>query len=409
MDIDELLQALPIKRIKPVDGLAITASVWQEAHDYHRLRQRFHNMWGHGPGILSGLEVIASDPPDTSVYILPGVAIDPGGELIVVTKPVAYDVATAQGTLHLLLSHGESPPRAGEGQDRDSEVLYVHAEYGIEAQVSPPSGTGVELGRIRRRDRQAPISDAVHAERPAPNEIDARFRREIGAQSGGAARHGQPIASMAVCQVGKPTVGLPTVGLPEQNEHHLRGTRRLARAMRYEGKIALWVDGDVPIGPELAEYTLVYVVGLGSHEFTAEQMSAIYTYVQEGGTIFFESCRQDVVAEPPPADAAFLGLLESLGVQLEPVPPGHPLLTEPYLFAAPAAGFASGDELKLLAGGGVVFSSHDYGCLWQGERHGGPPTREEIRAAHEWGHNLVAYALHRRARSRAQRAIRMAV
>ena len=25
-----------------------------------------------------------------------------------------------------------------------------------------------------------------------------------------------------------------------------------------------------------------------------------------------------------------------------------------------------------------------------GERHGDAPSREEIRAAHEWGHNLVA-------------------
>jgi hypothetical protein len=386
VDIDELLQALPTRRIKPVDGLAVTAAVWEEAHDYHRLRQRFHNLLGHGPGILAGLEVIASDPPDTSVYVLPGVAIGAGGEFVVLAEPVAYDIAAAQGPLHVLLSYGEGPPRAGGGPDQGSEILYVHAEFGIEAQLNPAGDSGVELARIRRRDRQAPIADAQDPEHPAPNEIDLRFRREIGAAFavGPAALHSRPIASMAVCTVGTP-----------QNERHHRGANALGRAMRHAGKTPLWVDDDVPLDPELASYTLVYLVGQGSFELTADEMNGLYTYLQGGGTLFIESCRQDLAAEDPPADAAFFGLLDSLGVHLEAVPPDHPLLTDPYLFAAPPPGFAAEGERKLLAGDGVVFSNYDYGCLWQGERHGGPPTREEIRAALEWGSNVVAYAVRR--------------
>jgi hypothetical protein len=380
VDIDELLQALPTRRIKPVDGLAVTAAVWEEAHDYHRLRQRFHNLLGHGPGIVAGLEVIASDPPDTSVYVLPGVAIGPGGELVVLAEPVAYDIAAAQGPLHVLLSYGEGPPRAGGGPDQGSEILYVHAEFGIEARLNPAGDSGVELARIRRRERQAPIADAQDPEHPATNEIDQRFRREIGA-------HSQEAASMAICYAGQP-----------QNERHCHGADALGRAMRHGGKIPLWVDDDLPLDPELASYTLVYLVGQGSFELTADQMNALYTYLQGSGTLFIESCRQDLRAGDPPSDAAFFGLLDSLGIRLEAVPPGHPLLTDPYLFAAPPPGFAAEGERKLLAGDGVVFSNYDYGCLWQGERHGGPPTREEIRAALEWGSNLVAYAVRRRKR-----------
>jgi len=46
----------------------------------------------------------------------------------------------------------------------------------------------------------------------------------------------------------------------------------------------------------------------------------------------------------------------------------------------------------------VIFSTHDYGCLWQGERRGGSASREEIRSAMEWGSNVVAYALARHKR-----------
>jgi hypothetical protein len=378
VDIDELLQALPTRRIKPVDGLAVTAAVWEEAHDYHRLRQRFHNLLDHGPGILAGLEVIASDPPDTSVYVMPGVAIGTGGELVVLTEPVAYDIAAAQGPLHVLLSYGEGPPRAGGGPDQGAEILYVHTEFGIEAQLNPAGDSGVELARIRRRERQAPIADAQDPEHPAPNEIDLRFRREIGA-------HSQEAASMAICYAGQ-----------LQNERHHRGANALGRAMRHAGKTPLWIDDGVPLDPELASYTLVYLVGQGSFELSADEMNGLYTYLQGGGTVFIESCRQDLAAGDPLSDAAFFGLLDSLGVHLEAVPPGHPLLTDPYLFAAPPPGFAAGGERKLLAGDGVVFSNYDYGCLWQGERHGGPPTREEIRAALEWGSNVVAYAVRRR-------------
>lgn len=81
------------------------------------------------------------------------------------------------------------------------------------------------------------------------------------------------------------------------------------------------------------------------------------------------------------------------------------MLEDPYLFAALPAGFETGEAGALSLGGladnpgSVVMSTFDYGCLWQGERRGGPATREEIRAALEWGTNLVAYALQRRQRA----------
>ena len=84
---NNLLKEFPNKRIKPVDGMAVTADVWEEEHRYHRQLLRYHNLYNHGSGIVTGLQVIASDPADTSVYILPGVAVDSVGNTIVISEP----------------------------------------------------------------------------------------------------------------------------------------------------------------------------------------------------------------------------------------------------------------------------------------------------------------------------------
>src|SRR5207247_1232868 len=121
-------------RIKAVDGMAVTADVWEEAHEYHRQQQQLHARFGHGPGVLSGLEVVASDPPDTAMYIRPGVAIDAAGHTIVLAEALSYDVAGAPvGRFYLLLTFSESRPRSDNGQSQEGAPLYVHAEFGLEA------------------------------------------------------------------------------------------------------------------------------------------------------------------------------------------------------------------------------------------------------------------------------------
>jgi hypothetical protein len=372
----EWLKAYPSRRIKPVDGMAVTAALWEEAHDYHQQMQRAHNMLSHGPGILAGLEVIASDPPDTSIYILPGFAIDTDGTIIILAEPTTYDMGNTQGPLHVLLTFGEGLIRMEKGPDPVEDSPYVYAQFGIEARASIEGKSGVELMRIHREGTQAPITNALNPEQPGPNEIDLRFRREIGAAV-------PEIATMALSYVDG-----------SQNEQHNRGAVTLGRAMRQVGKTSLWVDHDIQLDADLEKYSLIYLIGQGEFKLKREIMDALYNYLQGGGTVLFESCRQG--NEEPPADAAFLDMIGSLGIKLEEVEGGHPLLSEPHFFAAPASGAVVEGESKLLVGGGVVYSSFDYGCLWQGTRHGAAASREEIRAGHEFGHNLIAYALRRK-------------
>ncbi len=372
---EDTIRQFPAKRISAFDGMAITAKVWTDAHEYHRRSQQIQALLGHGPGILTGLEVLASDPADSSVYISPGIARDPAGQIIVVAEPVRYDLGRSEGRLFVLLSYGEGRPLADGGEE--GGPTYIHAAFAVEAKAEVAAADSViELARIQRRGSGSAIADAKDPEHPGDNELDLRFRREAGAA-------GADAASIAVVHLGKGAV-----------ERHARGASNLARAMRHAGQ-HVWVDGSVGLGKGLEGYALVYVTAQATFKLSADEMNTLYTCVQGGGTLFIESCRHDASGAPP-ADAAFADLLGSLGIRMGPLPQDHSLLAEPNLFAAPPAGFETEGKPGVTLAEGVIYSTSDYGCLWQGEGRDRVPTREEIRAALEWGANLVAYAQARR-------------
>lgn len=371
MSIEDLLQGIPNRRIKPVDGLAVTAEVWEEAHEYSRQYLRAHNLFHHGPGIVAGLEVLASDPPDTSVYILPGIAVDPAGQVIVLPQPVAYDIGhEMEGLLYLLLSYGESRPRAAEGSRKGSGPLYVYSEFSIFARTVPPATPWVELARVQRRSREDFFLDARNPAEPGINEMDLRFRREIGAPRE---------VSLAVSYLGE---------VKEKKQG--RGARYLANALNREGHYYVSVKDDQPVAPGIEANTLIYLVGKGNFKLNQGQMNGLSNYVKKGrGTLFIESVDSD-------AEKVFAEHLAAMEIEPELLPPGHRLLINPHLFAAPPPGFEAGRKPELLVGEGVIFSTCNYGLLWQGESREGTPTREQIRSAMEWGDNIVAYARERR-------------
>jgi hypothetical protein len=376
VDKDEQFKLFPAKRVKPVDGMAVTAQVWEEAHDYHQQHQRFHTMFYHGAGIVTGLEVIASDPPDTSVYILPGIAVDPAGQTIVLPQPVSYDIGhEMEGLLYLLLSYGESRPRADGGHKGDGP-MYVHAEFSISARTFLPTTPWVELARVERRSREDPFSDAQNPAEPDLNEIDLRFRRQVGAPRE---------VGVAVCYLGKVT-----------DKRHGRGARYLARALNHLGRYYVSVNDDVSLAPGIEANTIIYLVGEGDLELSSGQMNGLFNHVNRGrGTLFIENIDAD-------AESSFLKILRDMEMEPKALQPGHRLLTHPYLFAAPPPGYGpeteNEDTPEVLVSDGVIFSTDNYGLAWQGEIRDGTPSREQIRSVVEWGANIVAYARDRRRR-----------
>jgi hypothetical protein len=371
VNIEELLQQYPLKRIKPVDGMAVTAEVWEEAHDYHRRSQGFHSLFSHGPGILTGLDVIASDPPDTSLYILPGIAIDSAGQTIVLPQPVAYDIGhELEGLLYLVLSYGESRPRSDGGSQQEGAPLYVQGEFSIAARTVLPDTPGIELARVRRSGRNSVLLNAENPARPGADEIDLRSRREVGAPR-------------------EISIAVNYLGDVAEKKHGL-GATYLAQTLNYLGRYRVAIEDDVPIGPSIVTNTIVYLVGQGSFELSAGAMNGLRNYVHRGkGTLFIESMG-------PEAETSFMNFLRAKDMQPEPLPAGHRLLTQPYLFAAPPAGFETQGNPQILFSEGVIFSNYNYGLIWQGERRGRLASREEIRTATEWGTNIIAYALNRR-------------
>ncbi|NLE44890.1 MAG: DUF4159 domain-containing protein [Chloroflexi bacterium] len=386
MDTKDWLQAIPGKRIAPVDGMAVTAEVWEEAHRYHREHQRLHLGLGHGSGILTGLEVIASDPPDSTVYILPGIGVDPQGQLIIVKEPVTYDIGrNTEGVLSVFLSYGEGRPQSST--KKQGAPLYAHSEFGIEVRSGYPETPGIELARIDRSTRNGQISNAVAPDFPGVNEIDLRYRRYVGAPA-------VNLVSVAISYVGDASVECG----------HREGLTNVARAasrvLGAESRFHVVIDDGVALSRGLESFALLVIVGQGEFELTPPEMEAVYAYLQGGGTVLMEACARG--SDEDSAGAAvtsFRNLLATLGVTLSELEAGHRLLSVPYLFASvPEGAYLNAEGSAAMIGESVILSTGDLGCLWQGRRHNSTPSREEIRSALEWGCNVISYAWARRER-----------
>lgn len=75
-------------------GQTLTAADLTALQDYVQTKNRLHNRYQHGWGVVCGLEVLCHDC-EGSVSIRPGYAIDPCGDDIVVGDAVRYDVIEA--------------------------------------------------------------------------------------------------------------------------------------------------------------------------------------------------------------------------------------------------------------------------------------------------------------------------
>ena len=151
----------------------------------------------------------------------------------------------------------------------------------------------------------------------------------------------------------------------------------------------MFVEDDAPLAPGIEANTLIYMVGAGAFSLEPGQMNFLNNYVRRGqGTLFLESL-------DPAAENTFLEILKTIGMTPEPIQQDHTLLKSPFLFALPSDGYETGGRPPVRVHEGLVFSTCNYGRLWQGERRDGMPSREQIRQAMEWGTNIVAYAARR--------------
>jgi hypothetical protein len=354
------INLFPKMQIKPFDGMSITADIWDQAHDEHRQVQRAHNVFSHGSGIIAGLDVVANDPPDQYVFISPGVAIDPVGNVIVVPEPVAYDFgASTEGTLFLLLGQGERE-LGGVG----NEARYTQSEFVIAARTSFPKRPSVELARVNLSAAGKAIHNAKDYHHPGPDTIDIRYRSQVGPAM-------LKDIKVFILEMGK-------------NEPAIeKGWDHLGQFCQINANYHVIVDGGKQFPQDLGAYDLLYLGCKGSFTPSASHLKTISDYLKDGKTLLVEAL--DV-----PAQEDCQKMFKKL--KLNPGKPASdiPLLYMPYLFAGFPAG-PSGDKVEVARH--LLYSTAGYALSWAGKAAKGLVSRSDIRSAHEWGVNLIRFSL----------------
>jgi hypothetical protein len=374
--MDNSVPRIQLKRVNPFMGLMIDAQTWGDSHDYHRLAAQAHGLALHGWGIVAGLEVDAADPPDRSVWIRPGVAMDPDGRLILAAQPFRYQITTTEpGLVYLVLVFREIPTQNAisveDGSEKPSRLLEAYAIY---ERDRLPDQAHVELARITLGDAKSPLRDAANPTAPGPGEIDARYRELAAIRPGP-----------------RTTVGVwKPADLPETMLGQLAGAThlisalsngtdwRLRRRDQPQGTAEEPIDADLIIMPVHAKLS-----------FADNERKRLVAFLEGGGVLLADAPATGTTED----QRAVASVAQALGRKPRPVERTHPLLTARHIFSAPPPGAA---PIQLFEDGGLVVSSADYCSTWNGGAPDKPLDRAIIRAAVEFAENLLAYALLRK-------------
>lgn len=376
------IMARPVVGISPFNELPIDADVWRTAHGHHHAHRYLHALAAHRPGVVAGLEVVASQAKERTVVVAPGLAVDPEGRTIVVREPVTLTIEPVSRmyiyiTLAFLRAHDRaSGVTVGDGQQYSKEV----EGYDLTATKELPRTPHVELARVYCSTPDKAIRDAANPSAPGSDEISRLY---------------QPTAfphCHADVGVGELSYVPKTSASPwNPNRAGLWNLLREGNAAQFHltftGSLNLLARGD-------AEPALLYVAGRqGFQPLKDAEVEGLRQYLDGGGLLVAEAGQGS-----GDFASSFGELAGRIGAALKPVTPGSPLLTAHHVFSAPPPGGQGSGALTADLEAGVVFSTYDYGAAWQGEvdRPDAPDARSRIRQAQEFGLNLIAAAAHRR-------------
>ena len=389
----EDLGKFQLKKVNPFQGLVIDADAWRDAHNYHRDHLRLHLLAFHRVGIMDGLGVSASSPPDLSVTVEPGIGVDPEGNVIVVAQKQRYKLQTSKtGPVYLVIQFREVPGEPYQPPNGGQPTRLLDA-YRIQEREKPPAEPYLELARIDFDPARNAIADAKSPQRPGKNEIDLRYR-VVSTPPPSAEKISTPPTRVetAPAVTHTQTVLIGHAVLAGDKDLHLDGLQNVARGMAAQFGLQVNVQGSVPLDQNLKSCTLLYLTGKGRFDAEPAQQAALAAFIEAGGTIIGEGCSEGDESASRGAKEfglAFNQLAGQLKRRLEVVKRGHPLLSALHLFSSVPQGAENG---MLMEGGHVVYSGSDYGCAWQGGRQNLPLSREIIRASFEMGDNFLAYA-----------------
>ncbi len=361
------------KRVNPFRGLMIDEEAWADAHDYHRLQSRLHLLAAHGWGIVEGLEVLADPHVPNTLLIRPGVAFDNQGRPMLIGQDRRLGLDAADGTsLYVVLRWREeltAPQRFWNDLDEYTRVV---ERCDALVQETPPAPPLLELARVTI---QGPVRNAADPLNPQRGEIDLRFRERLLVR---------PRPDLAIAQV---VAGEDD----ETSRRHLLGLRYLLREIGLTtGYRARWA-GSLRLGDPIPNVSLLYLSGSGPLAADESALKPLREFLDSGGVLVLDACGESGRSE---FVAAAEALAKKLGRSFEAVDRSHPILSSRHVFGeAPLA--AKKDDAPLADGNGLVLSTVDLGCTWQGGGQAKPLSRDVIRTALELGVNLAVYARQR--------------
>ena len=379
--MDNAVPRVQLKRVNPFMGLMIDAQTWGDSHDYHRLAGQVHSLAMHGWGIVTGLEVDAASPADRSVWIRPGVAIDPDGRMIIVAQPFRYQITTqVAGLMYLVLMFREIPTQPAisieDGSEKPSRLLEAYAIYERDRLPDQPH---VELARVMLTDGKKSLKDAADSTHPQGDEIDNRFREQAGIRPG-------PRATISVWKPEKAEAALAS---------HYSGPTRLYSALtnssiEWRLRRRDYVEGST----EPIDADLLIMPFTASTKISEAEGNLLSVFLDQGGVLLLEGCAS---ATSPEAQKVIGAISQAVRRKPQPVTRNHPLLSSRHVFSAPPPGASAG---QLFEGDGLLVSTSDYTCAWNGGLDKKAMDRADIRTAVEFAENMLAYALIRRGDSR---------
>lgn len=368
----------PITGVQPYDELPITAQIWSEAHGHHHQHRVLHALAAHRPGILYGLHV-SVDPGNSNTLVLsPGVAVDTVGRTIIVSRPMRFQL-TLPDEVYVILQYDEGEDPEAQVQIGGGVVSWKLVEY-RKAYCSTrlPAEPHLEVARIKRTAPDHGARNAANPFDPGADEVNLLYRLHAFphcAVSGG---------------VGEISY-VPSTG--DDWKPNRPGLCHLLRSAASQG-FALSFRGapDTGLPPSDDDPILMYMSGKeGYVSFAPSEIGWLRNYLSAGGFLMAEAAGGSAQFR-----TSFQATAASLGANLRPLGPRHPLLSAFHVFAEAPVGAGTG-EILIDDSVGVLFSTVDYGAAWQGALgRKDANSREVIRAAHEFGMNVIAYAAARR-------------
>jgi hypothetical protein len=136
MDTNEEHMLRPLKRVRYLTGMLLSEKDLSDEQQYLREKQRLHNRFLHGSGVVAGLEVsISKDSTDElKVVITPGLALDPWGNEIVVPVPYEEKIRSENNTTYVFLyyeEHGTDQVPASPGDGEDHRYTRIEESFKI--------------------------------------------------------------------------------------------------------------------------------------------------------------------------------------------------------------------------------------------------------------------------------------